>query len=280
MRIARLLFTLIATPVALFAQAPHGSITTVTSIDSGAGTTPHVITTRARIADGLVRLDMSMPTGGPAEGAYMLMNAKSDTVLTILPSQKMAMIAPSAGSAMGTLKLVKRVLVGEPTYAMEDLGDGPLIVGLHTRHYRTTEDYTMAVTIGDQPCTKKVHTVTDMWRSTETTLPGAVERMTTASFVGADAIASDTSMAKLRALHKTVPGAVLRMDSMGGDGTHNHMEITELSSDPVDPASLKLPAGYSIMDSRPMQAAMMDQPAMKDMMLASLRKNMCSTPKP
>ncbi|MGK2857729.1 MAG: hypothetical protein ACSLFQ_11035 [Thermoanaerobaculia bacterium] len=59
-----------------------------------------------------------------------------------------------------------RVTITNPKIEFKEIGDGPVIAGYPTRHYRLSSSYEMAVTLGTVVVKQKVEAVIDKWTTT------------------------------------------------------------------------------------------------------------------
>jgi hypothetical protein len=247
------------------------------TVDSGGGRPPTSATMRMHAARGMVRVDLDTHDSSPKQpgmdGAYLLLRTGSDTVTTVIPGKQSVVIALSPGAMMAHAQGIHLGMVSAPSFRLEDLGDGPLILGLPTRHYRTTMDYEMELVVDSQHCRKPYHIVTETWRAPSVRIPPAVEsRLLDA--VTSGPIAGD-AMEEFRALRAREPaGVLMRSESTSPAGVTTRSETIELNRSPVDDVVFQVPLQYRVTDARRMMAVM-DARTMIPTLAAAMRKMVC-----
>jgi hypothetical protein len=281
---------LAAIPAALAAQtapAPRGmGYTMVMTTDSGGGhkTTMSMLT---EILGSKYRMAMKTDAiGGAPTEMYMVIDSLEGTMMNVMPAQSMAMVMPTSMLKQAALPPYKMEMGPNPIVSVADMGAGEKILGHTTRHFRQILTYSIKITVGDETCMKPSREVSDVWTTTEVSLPnimGAVLRFTGAK-------SPDGFAEKLDSLqNKTVKGMTLRRistvttTSPSGDTLRvtTTMEMAALKSDAVDPADFEVPAGYNVMDMRAMMGNI-DPSTMQEAMSGvqskiaeSLKKSLC-----
>jgi len=253
------------------AQAPVSYTMTITT-DSGTGR-PEVSVEHVKAANGMVRLEM-VPGDSAVRalmaGSYMLLAESSDTIVTVLPSSHM-MVSRSSTASPFPPGLVAMHRTGAPGLEVEDLGDGPVIAGLPTHHYRVTIDGDVEVTVDTTHCNRHVHVVTDTWNATGVELPDLLTKRFVAGVmqgVGAQRAAESAAL-----LAQQPPGVALRKESVA-EGVTSRVEVSDIRHEAIDPSVFALPTGYTMMDPTVM-TRMMDNPAMRANIASVLKARMC-----
>jgi hypothetical protein len=197
-----------------------------------------------------------------AEGLYTIMNDADSTMTMVMPSQRLASITnPSAmfGTIRPAMPSVKRHVT---ISGIEDVGDGGLILGHATHHYRVTTTGVVEMMMDGQTCTKDVGGVSDTWIAPDVDLDPAM-KLTLGHFsplVGSEAIAqsiSDAATGLPKGLALRTISKHTEADAHGVPRTvTTTTEYVELSRAPIDVAVFRVPADYKVMDMRKLSARM------------------------
>lgn len=259
------------------------------TFDSGGTSTPSSMIMRYQATNQNLRTDFlempAGPAGGAAEGMYMVMNDADSTMMNVMPLQRMAMImSPNAmpgGQTMPGFKMKARSTTG----SYEDLGDGGVLLGHATHHYRATSKGTLDITMGGKTCSRPMESVTEMWVAPDVDIQPAM-RMALGRYsnvVDVSGVTDDASPMAKAVKAGTPLKTISRTTERDATGKPTvvtmTMEYTEFERAQIDPAVFRAPAGFQIMDMRAMMA---DLPAgMMDSVMSAMSdtqtKAMCGS---
>jgi hypothetical protein len=210
-------------------------------------------------------------------------------MLSVMPAQKVAMLlAFSAASMKPMMSAIDVKPVGEAESHIEDLGDGPAILGHSTHHYRTTGRSVMHFTGATRSCDQTTQTRADVWTTTDSIGPAGPGRARAgAATQGAPAASSvipsldSTAMRRAtrmrgRALRTETLSTVIR-DGVAPQSAIVTDDVTEIRYGPVDPALFAPPSGYKVTDQRETMAGI-DQKKMFEAMAPMFERLYCGTP--
>lgn len=253
---------------------PGWRIVARTTVTNGAGGSPAATSTMTmQLLGGRARVDME---GGPSreamgKGGYMLLDAASGRTMLVNPAEKKALVMDGdmMGGAMGPMMDIS---VTDVDVQAQDIGAGGTYLGYRTRKHRVRTAYTLRITMKGAAAARMptamppqvVRTVTEGESEVSaeiTSLDPAFDLFGERFMRG---MAQGTGMRQLsEAMRAKWPkGLALRSrlttttSIEGGPRTTatNVMEVTELRRAEVDPAALRLPAGYEAVEmSRLMQ---------------------------
>ncbi len=150
----------------------------------------------------------------------------------------------------------KRVTITNPKIEFTELGDGPVIAGYPTRHYRLSASYDMAVVLGKMEIRQKVDAVIDKWTTTafdhivakyldeRDVLTGkpdvdALLEVETTKFKGL--------VLKQRTVITTTPEQRMKGSKLPLPSTRQRvrdMEVTKIEETPVPADLFSIPAGF------------------------------------
>jgi len=144
---------------------PGWTVTTNITTDSGDGRRS-AVALRKQVTARNLRLEFVQMSGFAGaqsiEGTYTILDTVDSTMTSVMPAQHMATVMglgfldPSkTGFALGEQHLTRSNL--------EDLGDGEVILGHATHHYRLTTAGTGDVTMMGQTCRTRLDAVSEMW---------------------------------------------------------------------------------------------------------------------
>jgi hypothetical protein len=227
------------------------------TIDSG--TAKHVMTTRMLALGTKSRMELTSDLVPGGHDSYMVIDSRDNTMLSVMPSAKMATImkVPSVTyvSSVDIPKVTRSNVTRDETI---DLGPGDPILGFATHHYRHVRASSTTLTYSDRVCTRNGSSASEVWVTTDPAA-AAIER---AANVGA----FSSKMPGMRDLSRRVAasegkiphGVELRSiatdTSISATGavtaTRFETEFTELSSAPLDTALFTAPAEFRLMDMR------------------------------
>jgi hypothetical protein len=251
-RIAAAFVFAIAFVAPLGAQSPTSpSLTNAMklTVDSGDGRTVEM-TMRMRVRDGRVRMEVEGEITAMAPGMFQIIDTKQQTMTSVMPSQKMAMVIPLTSLAALNKVTAAATLVGTPVVQVEELGAGEPIIGHPTRRIRTTLDYTLSYPFPSGACPKRINSVTEEWIASD--LKDIVPMMRNgASLVPEDAVspAQTEIMKRIVGLQKGVAlRAISRETLPTGKVVTMKTDVTEWSIAPIDSTAFQVPAGMSVMD--------------------------------
>jgi hypothetical protein len=251
-------------PIAAQTAKGSGYTTTITTDSGGA---KHTMSIQLELLGSKMSVAMrSDAMAGPLVDMRSIFDTIAGTVTTIMPVQRMVMIAPRpkvTGMQPYTMELE-----GTPSVETVDLGAGETILGHATRHSRQSIAYTMKITVGGESCSKPTKEESEVWTTTEVQLPdltAAIQRFTGATLP----ISQMKQLDSLR--NKTVQGMMLRRigttKTTGPAGDTllvvAKMELAALNPDSVNPQDFEIPADYRVMDMRETMANM-DPGAMEE----------------
>jgi hypothetical protein len=237
-------------PSILLAQSPGWQYATRMTVDSGNGVT-RTTTMRQIVTPSALRIEI----GGLTE-SYTIMNEKDSTTLMIMPGSRTATIMPMIRATLSAMPIPK-MTPHFTVHTTEDLGPGGPILGHATRHYRTTSQGTVDVTLEGQTCTRAVNDVAEMWTASDVDLKPAMDlvlRLTGSSL--ADALKLNSANVDPDAAARGYPlKTVLRRSvPTPGGGTRlvtTTLEYTEVFAGRIEDSLFAIPADYRQMDMRP-----------------------------
>ena len=261
-----LLVCLSSAPLCAQAKVPGWAYTMNITFDSGTGPANRgsmairYLTTANAMRMELLQIGgtANRVTGGESvEGVYTILNDADSTSTTVLPGQHAAMVMPSP-RAMFENQPMPSVDTKTVTQSMEDLGNGGVILGHQTRHFRTKTTGSMTFTTGDGACTRSADGESEMWIAPDLDITPAMQSMVAHyGFAAAESSSAQSSLSPMKGLPvrtKTRTTAVLP----NGESRviETTMEFTELSNAPLDASLFKIPDDYKVMDMRAQMAGM------------------------
>ena len=154
----------------------------------------------------------------------------------------------------------KRLTITNPKIEFKEVGDGPVIAGYPTRHYRLTTSYDLAVAIGTVTIRQKVDAIIDKWTTTAfdhvvTMYIDEREVLTGKADVDALLEAETSKFKGLTLRQKTVitttPEQRLKGSKLNLPASRQRireMEVTKIEEIPVNADLFSIPAGFKKSD--------------------------------
>lgn len=226
-------------------------------------------TTRVRALGGVLRFDgedTQQRAGGA--GSYVLVNPAAKLLHMVMPDRRQYIeinFADSTGQALGAMAslMAASAVVRDIQVSGSSLGGGGSVGGYATNRYRITTSYT-EVQGGDEARPRKVRMLEEFWVANALKdIPDPIEALTRA-FGGANGMPQTSgTMSELmrrradaqRKLFSGLPmRSVVRTTTSEPDGSVRSdtatTEIVDLKKVDLDPATMRLPVGYTRMDMK------------------------------
>jgi hypothetical protein len=226
------------------------------TIDSGS--TKRIMTTRVLVRDAQSRMEFTSDMLRDTSGTVMVYDAKDQTMTTIVPRAKTAMIMKKPAFDFTPGDLPKVTVAPGSRREMIDLGAGEPILGFPTHRYRLTGASTSTVTYADRICTTTHASADDLWM-TNSSDAEAIEKATEAGeMFGAStkqlSRRSHVDSATVRYPKGVTMRSITYDTTTDATGTRTvtsyATEVVELSRAPLDSMLFKTPADFQIMDMR------------------------------
>lgn len=191
------------------------------------------------------------------EGFYTIVNDSDGTSTNVMPSQHVATIMPSVRALLEGMPL-PAVDSKSTSQSIDDLGNGGIILGHATHHYRLTTRGTVTFTTGDGACTRSTDGVSELWIAPDLDIAPAMRSMVAHfGFIVPDSMQAQTPSSPMKGLPlRTKTRTTALLPSGESRVIETTMEYTELSNAPLDASLFAVPADYKVMDMRQQMAGM------------------------
>jgi len=196
---------------------------------------------RVTVAGGDRRMDI---LDGPSSGEYTLISASGRVMLFVVPARRVVRELPADSSALASL-VPPGTTNARGAAKVDTLGDGPVILGYRTRHYRMTPAWRASISMpgfaGDTSERVSVGYVMDFYvtdQLPELGAAGILQRLSASAPGAAPGAAPGSTGLALRSEIHTAIGN-------GGMTTTSVTEVTSVSKSNVDPALFIVPTDYA-----------------------------------
>lgn len=250
------LATLVAIPLHAEAQAGHRYTFRVTGQDGPDAT--------GTVSDVGARARIDMHDDADQDHSYILLSEGGHRLIFVRPAERTYSVIDDttfehvAGKALEGVErsgLVDMRLT-QPRIQSEYLGGGPAIAGYPTKHYRLTQEYTVAIgALGFHSEDMHQRVVVDYWVTTDVRLAHnpLMEMLATVgtALAQADADFVDQATAARAHLFDGFPlRLVVHSYDEGEDASQDTrtIEVTHIEKASFDPAMFRVPAGYERRD--------------------------------
>jgi hypothetical protein len=242
-----------------FAQAPPPSVAMTMTMTTDSGTVRHKFTSRFFAQGTKTRVEISTDSKSAADGTYMVYDSKDSTILSVMPSAKVAtlMKVPSVHYEPDFPTVTSSDVTRDEVL---DLGPSEPLLGFSTHRYRYKRASTTTITYADRACTQTRTSSEEVWLTTDFSADAISKAVhTSMSFAGSIATKVASLVARADSLATNRPkGFALRTvtsDTVvyptGGPAPTSFVtEYTELSRAPLDSMLFAAPSGFNVMDMR------------------------------
>jgi len=220
------------------------------SMDSANATPPFVSTMRIYGAAGRLRMQAHSSSQSQMGEMVLIADSAAHRMLAINTTRRTATATPARLPNVPTIKHAAYLV----SRSVTELGDGGVLAGVPTHHYRVVGTMGSRMTYGERSCTTERPFETEAWTSDDPTAR-EIEQLMTAS-VRTMPMAS-AQVTSVRDSVLKLPGArmrtVGRMPYLGKDGkpitATVTFEVTEFGKGPLDAALFEPPEGYQFIDA-------------------------------
>jgi hypothetical protein len=216
---------------------------------------------RVDVLGDVTRIEGIERSGPGSSKDYLLVTERGTRVVVVHPSKRTYSEATTAefetiiGTVLSKVDKVVTVKLRNARVQSDQLGAGPAILGLPTRHSRMTQEFTVGVGAFGFTKDVKQRIVTDFWVSPDLPLAANPAIMLIAGAHSALAQSDPDFVSRSRRARLSLsPGMPLKMmvtsytatdGEYDRDGTVHTIEVIEAKKAELDPARMSIPKGFT-----------------------------------
>jgi len=226
------------------------SMTSVTTIDSGGGSSREPVTMKMQVDGERARIEWAGGRG-PSGGGYMLTTDGGQTVFMVNPEEKTYMkwdiekMLQGVGGMMDQMKGLMQVKVTD--HNVEKVADeaGPAILGYPTRHYKFVTRMTTETTIFGRKQTNTSTNEQEVWATTKMEAPGfAIWRKMQSQKTGFADMDKLIEAERAKGIKGIPLKTILTAAGARGRTTKTVTEVTQVTEGRIDGSAFEIPKDY------------------------------------